>query len=413
MEYRLTAELVPPEGTPHLDELQRYGVAALLGEWLDRVATVEGPDGVEITPYDHEVDTRSERAVVRLLVDAPALEFAENGAAALLQEILERTEHMSGWRVGKCAVTVTDAELAEAVSGEETSGRVDAYAGQLAAGSEEPVPTEVRTEQRRRLLARAAELTAFSADVFRPGTAEAHVEDPTNSAAEPAEHRHDPQAAATEDTDRSEEAADYPEAAEDGNRTVVTSEDIRLAAGALIHCAGILTEELFADLSSLEEPDTFDEPVDVELTAADHEVMFVLHDLPVRYRHLYGSTFAKRFLVASVTVFTRLTDPAWQTPRCTAEALALHLLVENATTLLIGQAGVPAPVTRSMLAGFSAAAFVDRSHEALFWRGLDGTETGADAPGSAGEAEERVVHGWFQPYGEKPGHPYYDLGESG
>lgn len=372
MEYRLTAELVPPEGTPQLDELQRYGVAALLEEWLERVATVEGPDGVEITPYDHEVDAHAQQAVVRLLVDAPALEFAENGAAALLYEILERSEHLAGWQVGKCAVTVTDAELAEAVSGEETPSvpGTRRHDDDLAVSNGE-VPAEVRSEQQRRLLARATDLAAFAPQVF--------------------ESR--------------------------GERREV---EARLAAGALIHCSGILTEELFADLNALEEVDTFGDPVELELTAADYDVMFVLHDLPARYRHLYGATFAKRFLVAAVTVFARLTEPSWIPPRCTAEALALHLLVQNAATLLIGQAGVAPETARAMLAEFANAAFRDHSHEALFWRGVataasdGGTEPDSTESEQFGaQAERWVVVSWFQPDGETAAHPYYDLGESG
>lgn len=344
MEYRLTAGLAPPAGAAPLDELQQLGAAALLAEWLERVATIEGPDGVEITPYDHEVDMEPTRAVVRLLVEAPALAFAESGAEALLQEILERTEHLGDWAVGKCEVTVTDAELARAVSSEE---------GERGLPPSFRVPEEVRTEQRRRLRRFGPHLRAFDATAFGAGRPEVPAEGPM------------------------------------------------LAAGALLHCAAVLTEEIFADIRVLEE-----DTAGVEITADDYEAMFVLHDLPPRYRSHYDASFAKRFQLAAASVFSRLTSPEWSPPRCTAEALALRLLLRHMEDLLTEQAGLPEKAVAAMLAEFHPWVFEGFDHEWWYRQEPDS----AEAPETEAAA---TVAAWFRSHtGSAAGiHPYLLAGD--
>ncbi|GAB3210416.1 hypothetical protein SAMN02745673_02967 [Marinactinospora thermotolerans DSM 45154] len=361
MEYRLTAELAPPSGTGELDELQRHGATALLSEWLERVATVEGPDGVEITPYDHEITVHGTGATVRLLVDAPALSFAENGAVALLHEILERTGALAEWTVGKCEVTVTDEELAEAVAGEERS---------FGASREGPsgMPEEEIAAQRRRLLRRGTRLRAFDAGAF------GHVSG--------------------------------DEGAVERGRTP-SATDVALAAGALVEGAAVLTEELFVDITYLEE-DAGEAPEGTEATADDCESMLVLHDLPDRYRHHYDAWFAKRFLIASANVFTRLTASRWIPPTCTAEALALRLLVENAKTALIDLAGMEEETVLDMFAAFTESAFEDLDHERLYSTSLDLPEPdGSDLDLEAGAP---ALRSWFRPDREEivPFHPYLD-----
>ena len=46
-------------------------------------------------------------------------------------------------------------------------------------------------------------------------------------------------------------------------------------------------------------------------TADDSEGLFVLHDLPVRYRHHYDLSFAKKFLITASVVYSRLTASPW------------------------------------------------------------------------------------------------------
>ncbi|GAA3753694.1 hypothetical protein HDA32_004430 [Spinactinospora alkalitolerans] len=353
MEYRLTADLTPPAGQGPLDELQQLGAAALLLEWLERIATVEGPDGAEITPYDHEVDVAPGGAVIRLLVDAPALDFAENGAEALLQEILQRTELLADWRVARCEVTVTDAELVEAVALNEDTG----------AASRAPtagVPEEVIAEQRRRLLRDSARFRAFALSVFGPAPG---GRDAGSTGSAPSE-----------------------------------ADGAALAAGALVHCASVMTEELFMDVLALDEDADSVVRGGTDLTADDCDAMFVLHDLPPRYRHHYDAMFAKRFLVASAGVFSRLTRPEWRPPVCTAEALALHLLVRNAKVLLTFQAGLDEETVIDMMAAFNEAAYDALDHEWLYLKELDAVENGedGDAPEDFG-SDELTVRSWFRP----------------
>ncbi len=117
MEYQLTAEVIPPANTPTLDALQRHGVAALLDEHLDLLAEIEGPDGVEIEPVDHQVSVQPGGASITWVLDAPALAFAEDAARQVLGELLERTELLADWTVRRCEVTASDEDLAAALAG--------------------------------------------------------------------------------------------------------------------------------------------------------------------------------------------------------------------------------------------------------------------------------------------------------
>jgi len=349
LEYRITAELTLPVGTPGLDGLQQQGAAALLSEWLDRVATVEGPEGVEITPYDHRLEVRSTGAVVELLVDAPALSFAENGAEALLHEILERTELLADWQVGKCEVTVSDAELAEALEGGADERVLSSGIG---------LPIEDITAQRRRLLSLSSRLHAFDLDAFGPSP-----EDP----------------------------------------------DARfLAAGALVERASVLTEELLMDIMTLdEEADSLDKD-EANWTADDSEGLFVLHDLPVRYRHHYDLGFAKKFLIASAVVYSRLTSSPWVPPASTAESLALHILVENAKDLLVSFAAVDPDDVTAMFAVFESRAHSRHDHEWLYLEDLDTADPDDSSADPLGFLS-RDAHSWFAPYPEvrnSATHPY-------
>ncbi|WP_068758277.1 hypothetical protein [Thermobifida cellulosilytica] len=349
MEYRITAELTLPVGTPGLDELQQQGAAALLSEWLDRVATVEGPEGVEITPYDHRLEVGPTGAVVELLVDAPALSFAENGAEALLYEILERTELLAEWRVGKCEVTVSDAELAEALEGGSDESLVSPGLG---------LPIEDVTVQRRRLFALGPRLRAFDLDAFGPST-----EDP----------------------------------------------DARfLAAGALVDRASVLTEELLMDIMTLDEEAESLDKDESNWTADDSEGLFVLHDLPVRYRHHYDVGFAKRFLVASAVVYSRLTSPPWVPPASTAESLALHILIENAKDLLVSFAAVDPDDVTAMFAVFESRAHSRHDYAWLYLEDLDAADPNDSSADPLGFLSQDA-HSWFAPYPEvrNPAvHPY-------
>ena len=125
VEYQLTAEVVPPAQTPALDALQRHGVAALLDEHLELLAQIEGPDGVEIEPVDHRIAVEPTGASITWVLDAPALVFAEDAARQVLGELLEHTELLADWSVGRCEVTasVSSSSSSRSISISTTSKR--------------------------------------------------------------------------------------------------------------------------------------------------------------------------------------------------------------------------------------------------------------------------------------------------
>jgi hypothetical protein len=200
MEYQLKAEVAPPAGTSELDALHRHGVVSLLDEQLDLLAGIEGPDGVEIEPLDHEVTAHAGGASISWLVEAPALAFAEEAARAVLTELLERTELLSNWSVRTCEVTVSDEDLATALEDEPADEDDDIV--ELVELSEDEL------DERRELLLTESELvTALGTDAF-------------------------------------------------GTDTGVTADQAKLVAGALAEAVVIVIDELFDDVNALDEDDT-------------------------------------------------------------------------------------------------------------------------------------------------------------
>ncbi|MFC4004578.1 hypothetical protein ACFS2C_13285 [Prauserella oleivorans] len=199
MEYQLSAELTTPANSPDLDALQQVGVVALLDSRLSRLAAIEGPDGVEITPVEHSVHAHLGGANVSWLLDAPALVFAEDATRSVLEQLLDETELLEGWQVKHCAVTATDDQLESALAAEAEPD-----------GLEEPGPeAQIElVERRQRLLDAAEYLRAFDLAAF------GHT---------------------------------------DGGD--VTEEEARYVAGALVHGVEMVTDELFSDIQLLEDED--------------------------------------------------------------------------------------------------------------------------------------------------------------
>jgi hypothetical protein len=311
MEYQLKAEVAPPAGTSELDALHRHGVVSLLDEQLDLLAGIEGPDGVEIEPLDHEVTAHAGGASIKWLVEAPALAFAEEAARAVLTELLERTELLSAWTVRTCEVTVSDEDLATAL--EEEPGEDD--------GDEQDIVelvelTQDELEERRELLYADSELvTALGTDAF--GT-------------------------------------------EDG----VTADQAKLIAGALAEAVTVVIEELFDDIQTLDDDDT---------TADQHDELLVVDELPTAFADQYSAWFAKRFLIATVIVGDRLTEDEWRAPTCAAEALALHVLKGRAQTELTSTGLLEEDVLKRAFAAFDEQAFDDLEHEALYSEDAEGS----------------------------------------
>ncbi|MET0233967.1 MAG: hypothetical protein ABW224_04945 [Kibdelosporangium sp.] len=309
MEYQLKAEVAPPAGTPELDALHRHGVVSLLDEQLDLLAGIEGPDGVEIEPLDHEVTAHAGGASISWLVEAPALAFAEEAARAVLNELLERTELLSSWSVRTCEVTVSDEDLATALEddpadefGEDVMQLVEL--------------TEDELDERRELLLTESELvTALGTDAF-------------------------------------------------GTNDGVTADQAKLVAGALAEAVVIVIDELFDDVNALDEDDT---------TADQHEELLVIDELPEAFADQYSAWFAKRFLIAAVIVGERLTEDEWRSPTCPAEALALHLLKARARTELAATGLLDDDTLKRAFAAFDENAFDDLEHEALYAEDAEGS----------------------------------------
>src|SRR5213596_3032555 len=78
--YAVTVDVDLPKGAPELDVLQREGVGFLLRKGLDSIAAIEGPDGMEVDLVDDAIAVHPAGVLLKLFIDAPALEFAEDAA---------------------------------------------------------------------------------------------------------------------------------------------------------------------------------------------------------------------------------------------------------------------------------------------------------------------------------------------
>jgi hypothetical protein len=355
VEYQLTAEVVPPVGTPALDALQRHGVAALLDEHLDLLAEIEGPDGVEIEPVDHRVSVQDGGASITWVLDAPALAFAEDAARQVLGELLERTELLTDWAVRRCEVTASDEDLAAALAGVDV-GDDDTAQGDVEIEIDldeldeltllgEPSDDDVATK--RDHLSEAAEaLGAFGPDAFGHDS-----DDPDNE---------------------------------------ISEDDAALVAGALIAGLELLTEELFVDIQTLEDAGT---------PASEHEVLWVLHDLPTRYAGHYTALFAKKFLITTAVLGYRLALPDWDGPLNTAEVLAIRL-AEGAARNQLDAAGLTDELPLdAMFETFEEYAFGDLDVTDLFETEAEaGPEAEAD---DEDDVDELVLVDWFEPFADE------------
>ncbi|WLW53290.1 hypothetical protein [Streptomyces sp. YU58] len=298
MTYVVTVDTCIPEGTPEMDPLQRAGAVALIEDGFDSVKSVEGPDGVEVDLVDTIVAVHPGGALLKVVVDAPALEFAEDAVQALVDELLERSELLADWRIDRCEVELhqglakesLDAADGPDVPPEDPAARKARHAERATAGStDENHNTDTKaTAVRDRMLALADELRSFTPAVFG-------VRD-------------------TGDRDTGDKEHGVP------------PDSARLAAGALVHATGVLVDELFEDVQVLTQEDT---------NVAECEgPLWHLEHLPDRYALRYDAPFARRFLVTVIAMTTRFTDGSFRRLSCVAEELALRFLLGQATTAL-------------------------------------------------------------------------------
>ncbi|WP_106181202.1 hypothetical protein [Prauserella shujinwangii] len=302
MEYQLTAELTTPPDAPDLDPLQQVGVVSLLDTRLSGLVSIEGPDGMEITPIEHTLNAHLGGVIVNWLLDAPALVFAEDATRTVLEQLLEETELLVGWEVKHCAVTATDDQLASALAVGEEHDEVEVF--DFSGPSEEE-----RALRRTRLLDASRHLRAFGPEAFGAG---------------------------------------------DGD---ISEEDARYVAGALMHGIEMLTDELFGDIQTLEDEDT---------TADQVDALWVLDELPQRFADTYTALFAKQFLVATAILGHRLTLTEWTPPLCTAEALALHIAKSRAEIELDLADVLGDDKLAQIFAVFDGYAFENHDHELLY-----------------------------------------------
>ncbi|MFH8768942.1 hypothetical protein [Streptomyces sp. NPDC017958] len=342
----VTVAMAPPKGAPELDALQREGVIFLLRKGFDSLEAVEGPDGMEIELMDDVIAAHPGGVLVKLFVDAPALEFAEDAAREVVAELLERTEPLADWQITRCAVELNSELLQESLDAADGPDAPPSDPAERARRhrAAEPAPPAGRLDpaeveaMRSRLRSLAPVLAAFPLDCF------GHCDDP--------------------------------------EKRTVGREAAEIAAGALVFAIDLLVDELFTDLASLED----DGP-----TVAESDATFMLlDDLPPQFADEYTVLFARRLTVTAVTLTARLTQPRPTRPTrptCIAEELLLRFLLT--------QAEVTADLYDLLTEEVSAAleAFADSIEGDLTEDDLDIDPTGAGD--------------WFTPYDDEDFvHPY-------
>ncbi|MEU1294832.1 hypothetical protein ABZ439_20635 [Streptomyces sp. NPDC005840] len=322
MTYVVTVDICLPEGTPEMDPLQRAGAVALIEDGFDSVEAVEGPDGMEADLFDSIVAVHPRGALLKVFVDAPVLESAEDAVRSVVAELLERSQLLDDWRIERCEVELHPKLVQESLDAadgpdappDDPAARKARHAERPAEDEgEEPYDAEAKAASvRGQMLSLAQNLRAFPPTVFG--------------------------------------------AAEDG-KGAPAPEAVALASGALLYATDILVDELFQDVQTLTQEDT---------TAADCDgPLWHFEDLPERYALQYDARFARRFLVTVIAMTTRFTDGSFERPSCVAEELALRLLL-NETHVTLETFGLLTPEVAAALETFADHVYEDRAHDWLY-----------------------------------------------
>ena len=115
--------------------------------------------------------------------------------------------------------------------------------------------------------------------------------------------------------------------------------------------------------------------------------------LPKKYASRYSPLFSLRFIICMSSVGERLVQPekTAPVPRCTAEAFALHILIQQATAILKDVQRIDADFTE-----FRSLAFRDTDFLSLY-------EAAEDPPGA--DLNKRIplpnnldFNDWFKPF---------------
>ncbi|MCQ8774040.1 hypothetical protein [Streptomyces telluris] len=359
MTYAVTVDICIPEGTPEMDPLQRAGAVALIESGFDSVEGIDGPDGMEVDLLDTIVAVYPGGALLKVFVDAEALEFAEDAVREVVAELLERSELLADWKVERCEVELHPELAQESLAGadgpdvppDDPSARKARHTEPSAVAEEGEYDARAKAEEvRAQMLVLADELRSFSPVMF--GVPEG-LED------------------------------------EDGEDCgfAVSPEDAQLAAGALVYATDVLVDELFDDVHTLEEEET---------TVGECEgALWHLEDLPERYALQYGVRFARRFLVTVISMTTRFTNGSFDQLSCIAEELALRLLLRQASANL-ELFGLLDEGVSAALDAFADNVYEDMDHEWLYDGSMDGIDE--DAVGSALGVAPMGFGAWFTPF---------------
>ncbi len=345
-----------------MDPLQRVGAVALIEDGFASVEGIEGPDGIEVDLLDSIVAVYPGGALLKVFVDAPALEFAEDAVRSVVGELLDRSELLSDWRLERCEVELHP-ELAQeslaAADGpdappDDPVARKARHAESAAAESDgDDYDAEAEAKAvRGQMLTLADELRAFPPVMFGVLDGEDDEEDI-------------------------------------GSEFAVSPEEARLAAGALVYATDILVDELFQDVQTLTQEDT---------SAAECEgPLWHFEDLPERYALQYDARFARRFLVTVIAMTTRFTDGSFQQLSCVAEELALRLLL-NETNVTLETFGLLDDGVSAALDAFTNNVYEDMDHEWLYDDSMDGIDE--SAAGAALGVAPMGFKAWFSPFNE-------------
>lgn len=385
--YVVTVEIRIPEGAPELDGLHRVGAAALLEQGFASVAGIEGADGMEMDLLDVAVAVHPGGAILKVMVAAPSLEFAEDAVGSVSEEVLERSELLAEWTVESSEVQLhTDAarESLEAADGpgappsDPQARRAHHTAQPDTADEADQEPQDHEAEFR----ALAARLRSFTPAVF--------------GVVPPADQSRDQLAGQSQDQSE-DRSVDRPEG-EHGPGAVgvgvgvgegVGGDSAELAAGSLVYGAEVLIDELYDDVQVLAEEDT--------TVAECRGHLWHLDQLPSRHASKYNELFARRFLVTAIALTTRFTDGSFRRLGCLAEELVLKLLLEQAHVTL-DLHGLLDDEVAAALGHFAGEVYEDMDFAWLQDEGEDGTGGGAAALGFGT---------WFTPFDDaRYVHPY-------
>lgn len=368
MTYVVTVDAEVPEGAPELDALQREGVINLLGKNLDQLDAIEGPDDLEVDVLDRVIAVHPGGAIVKVFVDAPALELAEEAVNAVMTDILERTELLADWPIARCEVELHEGiarESLDAADGPDAPPSDPAErARRHAQGGEEAMSGKLDDaevdEMRSRFRTMASQLQGFSLSSF-----------------------------GYTDDDDEEDNEQYV--------SLVSKEVAELAAGAVVWGIQVMVDELFRDLARLEEDDA-------KTLAESDNVFMVLDDLPERYVLQYNVLFVRRLVTTAVMMTGRLAQPGFVQLACVAEELLMRLLLIQAE-VAAETFGLLTDEVTTALEIFANGVFEDMDHEWLYEPAADGVDE--DPVLAHMGIAPMGIKSWFKPFNKgRFVHPY-------